>query len=90
MNYVLKNEQAANNFLNQYDKQIQNLTIFPFGYRGTDIQYHDYEIHLKPFSTYNIFYIIDAIQRQIVILRILKDRQNWNYSLQAGNNYSFQ
>lgn len=35
MIYSLKNGQAASNFLDQYEKQIQNLTTFPFGYVDT-------------------------------------------------------
>jgi len=39
MIYSLMNGQAASHFLVKYKKQIQNLTIFPFAYRGTGITY---------------------------------------------------
>ena len=82
MIYSLKNKKAAIDFLNLYDKQVYNLAIFPLGYRGTDFRYRGYEIRMKTFSSYNIFYILDAREHQITILRILKNRQNWKEILQ--------
>ena len=58
-------------------KQAKSLTIFPLGYRGIRLGYQGYEIRIKPFSTYNIFYVVDNKSNQITILRVLKDRQNW-------------
>ena len=89
MCFSLKNNEAAQNFLKTYHKQIQNLRIFPYGYRETGITYRGYEIRIKPFSTYNIFYVINEKSRQIIILRILKNRQNWKVILQDEENYSF-
>lgn len=89
MIYSLKNGQAASNFLDQYEKQIQNLTTFPFGYRGIGFEYQGYEIRMKPFSSYNIFFVVDTKTRQITILRVLKDRQNWKAILHNGDEYSF-
>lgn len=85
----LKNEQAAKNFLNRYDKEAKRLSEFPYGYRGVSFEYRGYEIRLKVFSTYNIFFIIDTEENQIVILRVLKDRQNWKAILQDEDEYSF-
>ena len=89
MMYSLKNGQAANNFLSEYERQIHNLVIFPFGYRGVSFEYQGYEIHLKTFSSYNIFFVIDDLKHQIIILRVLKDRQNWKAILQNEDTYSF-
>lgn len=89
MIYSLKNGQAASRFLKQYDKQIQNLTIFPLGYRSIGITYRGYKIRIKPFLTYNIFFVVDEIKNQITILRVLKDRQNWKSILHNEDKYSF-
>lgn len=59
MIYSLMNGQAANHFLEQYKRQTLNLTTFPFGYRGIGIKYHGYEIRMKPFLTYHIFFVVD-------------------------------
>ena len=87
--YSLKNVQAANSFLDYYSKQAKSLTIFPFGYRGIRLWYQGYEIRIKPFSTYNIFYAVDNKSNQITILRVLKDRQNWETILHNEDEYSF-
>ena len=87
--YSLKNGQAASRFLEQYDKQILNLAIFPYGYRGIGIKYQGYEIRMKPFLTYNIFFVVDEKTHQITILRVLKDRQNWKNMLHNEDKYSF-
>lgn len=89
MLYSLMNGQAASNFLNQYEKQLQNLIIFPFGYRRIGIKYQGYEIRMKPFLTYNIFFVVDEKTHQITILRVLKDRQNWKNMLHNEDEYSF-
>ena len=87
MIYSLMNGQAASNFLNSYEKQLQKLTIFPFGYRDIGIKYHGYEIRMKPFLSYNIFYVVDATKNQITILRVLKDKQNWKNILHNVDEY---
>ena len=89
MLYSLKNEQASNHFLQQYYKQAQNLTLFPFGYREIGIKYQGYHIRIKPFLSYNIFSVVDSRKQQITILRVLKDRQNWNNILHSEDVYSF-
>ena len=89
MIFSLKNEQAAINFLKQYYKQVQNLATFPFAYRGIGIMYHGYEIRMKPFLTYNVFFVVDEKTNQITILRVLKDRQNWKNRLHNKDEYSF-
>lgn len=43
--------------------------IFPFGYRDIGIKYHGYEIRMKPFLSYNIFYVVDATKNQITITK---------------------
>ena len=89
MIYSLKNAQAASDFLDYYNKQIEILATFPFGYRGVGIQYQGYEIRMKPFLTYNIFFVVNNKTNQITILRVLKDRQNWKFILYNNNRHSF-
>lgn len=89
MTYSLKNGQAANNFLNLYYKQIRNLKTFPFAYRGVGFEYQGYEIRMKTVSSYNILFTVDVKNNQIIILRVLKDRQNWRFILSNEDEYSF-
>ena len=89
MMYSLKNLQAATGFLKKYDQQIRNLTLFPFAYRGIGFEYHGYEIRMLTFSSYNILFTVDVENNQIIILRVLKDRQNWKFILGKEDEYSF-
>lgn len=84
-----KNHKAALDFLDNYDKEIQKLKTFPFGYRKIGFEYRDYEIRLKPYDSYNIFFIADMVHKEIVILRILKDREEWQVTLQYQSEYRF-
>ena len=51
--------KASHDFLERYDKEIQQLKTFPFGYRGISFEYQGMEIRLKPYATYNIFFVVD-------------------------------
>lgn len=89
MIHSLKNVEAANRFLYLYDRQVHNFKIFPCGYKTINIEHQGYEIHRKTFSSYHIFYTIDDFKHQIVVLRVLKDRQNWRAILQTEDQYNF-
>ncbi len=77
MKHSLKNEKAASNFIKHYYKQVENLIVFPFAYRSLDFEYEGYWIRHKIFLSYNMFFVIDEKHNLIIILRILKNRQNW-------------
>ena len=82
-----KNPDAAASFLKRYDREILKLQTFPFGYRGISIEYRGYEIRMKIFDTYNVFFIVDASESTIFIIRVLKDRQNWQRILSKTESY---
>lgn len=89
MLYSLKNGQAANRFLSEYENQIEILKIFPFGYQGVNFEYDGEQIRLKVFLSYNIFFVVDAEKQEITILRVLKDLQDWKTILLYETDYSF-
>ncbi len=72
-----KNHKAAFDFLEKYDNEVSTLSYFPFGYRGISFEYRGHEIRLKPFDTYNIFFVVDNTENTITILRVLKNKQDW-------------
>lgn len=84
-----KNQKAADDFLDRYDDEVKQLGFFPTGYRGIGLEYRGYEIRIKPFGTYNIFFVIDYMEQKVIILRVLKDRQNWSEILQLQVTYRF-
>lgn len=81
------NPDAALSFLNQYDKEVQRLMNFPFGYRGVSFEYRGYEIRIKSFDTYNIFFTVDIEEGRVYVLRVLKDRQDWKTILGRQTKY---
>lgn len=87
---TFKNQKAADDFLVAYDRQMKMLSAFPIGYRGISIEYRGYEIRLKPFDTYNLFFIVDDEMEQIVILRLLKNLQDWKRILRMETDYHFE
>lgn len=82
-----KNPKAAYDFLARYDKEIQQLKTFPFCYRGISFEYQGMEIRLKPYDTYNIFFVVEQNIQEIIILRVLKDIQNWKAILSGETDY---
>ena len=71
------NIDAALNFLDKYDKEVS------FEYRG-------YEIRIKSFGTYNVFFTVDIAEKQVFVLRVLKDRQDWKTILGSQDKYHFE
>lgn len=41
-------------------------------------------------DTYNLFFVVDDEIGQIVILRLLKNLQDWRRILRVGNEYHFE
>ncbi|HAX51398.1 type II toxin-antitoxin system RelE/ParE family toxin [Muricomes intestini] len=91
--YMIKefqNSGAAEYFLNCYYQKAESLETFPFGYRGVSFEYRGYEIRLKPYDTYNIFFVVDTETQTVTILRVLKDRQDWAAILFEDDEYHFK
>ena len=74
-----KNLDAALSFLDKYDTEVQRLKNFPLGY----------EIRIKSFDTYNVFFIVDIEGHCVYILRVLKDRQDWKSIMANPLEYHF-
>ena len=80
---------AAKGFRNAYVERTMALTSFPKRYRGIGINYRGNEIRLCPFGTYHLFFAVNERERQVVILRVLKGRQNWWRILREETEYHF-
>lgn len=74
---VLKNSKASQDFINKYIRKTESLIIFPYGYRCRNFIYMGYKVRIKPFDSYNIFYTVDRDSEEVIILRVLKNRQDW-------------
>lgn len=50
-------------------------------YKATGFRYRGYDIHIKSYDSYLLFFTVDKEQSEVTILRILQDRQDWEYIL---------
>ena len=72
------------------NREASNTGLFPLKFSDSGIQYRGYIIHKKGFESYLLFYIIDNEKQTVYILRILKDRMNWQRILQSNKIYHFK
>lgn len=82
--YILdtfKYQQLAKNFTDKIKAAVDDLRVFPLGYKMAGFRYHGYDIHIKSYDSYLLFFTVDEEQSLVTILRILQDRQNWEYIL---------
>jgi len=87
----LENPDAAEKLYSNLNREVSNKGLFPLKFSDSGIKYRGYIIHKKVFESYLLFYMIDnekQIEKQIVyILKILKDRMNWQRILQNNKIY---
>lgn len=80
--YILdtfKYREYANNSINKLKAATKELKILPTGFNTIEFQYRGYDIHMKPYHTYLIFYVVDNVGKTVTVLRILKDGMDWQY-----------
>jgi toxin ParE1/3/4 len=80
-------EQSGENVISLYNETVEWLREFPFGYRGISIEHRGYEIHILAFGNYNLFFYIDTSKNEIVVLRVMYQKQNWERILKVQNLY---
>ena len=85
----LENPDAAQKLYNNLNREVSNTGLFPLKFSDSGIKYRGYIIHKKFFESYLLFYIIDNEKHMVYILRILKDRMNWQRMLQNNKMYHF-
>lgn len=82
--YILDNfkyRELGENFTKKIKTAVDGLRILPAGYNTAGIRYRGYNIYLKPYRTYLLFYIVDEESAVVTILRVLQDGMNWQYIL---------
>ena len=80
-------EIAAEKLIDLYSTKIDALESFPQGFRGLTIEHRGYEIRFFPFSNYNVFFVIREEKKDVVILRVLHQLQDWSRILHFDNQY---
>lgn len=82
--YILDNfkyRELGENFTKKIKTAVDGLKILPTSHNTTGIRYREYDIYLKPYRTYLLFYIVDDELSVVTILRVLQDGINWQYIL---------
>ncbi len=80
--YILEHFQyheLGQNFSRKMKEAVNCLRTMPYGYHTVGFQYRGYEIYLRPYLTYLIFYVIDEIDAEVTVLRVLQDGMNWKF-----------
>lgn len=85
----LGNPDAAEKLYSNLNREIGDTGLFPLKFSNSGIKYRGYIIHKKIFESYLLFYIIEDEKQTVYILRILKDRMNWQRILQSNKIYHF-
>ncbi len=82
--YILDNFQyreLGENFTKKIKTAVDGLRALPRGHNTTGIHYRGYDIYLKPYRAYLLFYIVDDDLSVVTVLRVLQDGMNWQYIL---------
>lgn len=82
--YILdhfKYRELGESFTEKIKTATHDLKAFPKGHSTTGIQYRGYEIYLKPYRSYLLFYIVDDRLSVVTILRVMQDGMNWQFIL---------
>lgn len=80
--YILKTfkyRAYAEGFSQKIKKAVMQLDIFPVGYDTTGFSYRGYEIYIKPYHSYLLFYTVDENKNEVTVLRVLQDREDWQF-----------
>ena len=78
--YILRNfkyREYAEYFSKKMKKAVQELDTLPDGYGTTGFRYRGYDIYLKAYKNYLLFYTVDKSTATVTVLRILQDGMDW-------------
>lgn len=81
-------QEYAYDFTNKLKTAMNELKVIPAGFSVIGFQYRGYDIRMKPYHTYLIFYVVDSISKKVTVLRILKDRMDWKYIIKQWLNHN--
>lgn len=81
--------ERADKFQNDIRKQIKDLEILGKVFSKTHIYYRNYSIYKKIFSPSIIFYIVKEPEKEIHILRILREERDWGKVLTKQHQYTY-
>jgi plasmid stabilization system protein ParE len=83
--FTLKNPKAADDLLDEADKQINSLAEFPEKFRLVDDSVlASWGIRFVIVNGYLAFYTISEEDKRVIVVRFLFQKSNWNAILRQG------
>lgn len=83
--FVLKNPKAADDLLDEAEKQINSLSDFPKKFRLVDDPVlASWGIRFVIINGYLAFYTISEEETLVIVIRFLFQKSNWNAILRQG------
>lgn len=83
--FVLKNPKAADDLLDEADAQINSLDEYPERCKVVDDPVlNSWGIRYIIVKNYLAFFIIDEEKKEVIIVRFLFQKSNWNSILRQG------
>lgn len=83
--FILKNPKAANDLLNEAEKQISSLSEFPERFKLVDEPVlSSWGIRFIPVKGYLAFYTVSKENQLVTIVRFLFQKSNWKSILGYG------
>lgn len=81
--------ERADRLQNDMHKQIGNLGITGVMFGATNIYYRGYCIYKKPFPPSIIFYVVKETEKEIHVLRVLREERDWESALAERQDYTY-
>lgn len=81
--------ERADRFQDDMRKQMENLGIMGTIFGQTNLCYRGYCIYKKPFPPSVIFYIIKEQEKEIHVLRVLRQERDWEKILADRQDYTY-
>lgn len=83
--FVLKNSKAANDLLDEAETQINSLDEYPERCKVVDDPIlNSWRIRYVIVKNYLAFFTIDEAKKEVIVVRFLFQKSNWNSILRQG------
>lgn len=82
-------KSRADRFQSDIKKELSKLEFMGGMFSKTQIIYRGYVIYKKPFPPSIIFYVFKETEREVHILRVLREEQDWEYILSKKIEYTY-
>lgn len=81
--------ERADRFEKDIKKEFMSISFLGGVFGNTHIYYRSYSIFKKSFSPSIIFYVVKEPEKEIHILRVLREERNWNKILKEIQEYTY-